>query len=453
MIWLRSLRVRLILGGAIWIALALMAAGIFIVSSFNQSMDAARRDDLEASLDRLVAAIDPDTGLPSATPLTDPRFDTPLGGFYWQIDNRDTGVVTRSRSLWDFQFKLAVPPTDAGTISHLPGPNDHTVVVLSRTVRVEGTAGQRHFVVAVGESVDQDSDPIRQFGTDLLVALALLGVALIIAAWMQVNYGLVPLGVLQKQIDAIRRGETSRLPADRQSPELALAAEQINDLLEAQDASIGFARERAADLAHGLKTPLAVLTATSERLRQEGDRTNADLLLMLSEQMNARIDYQLRIARLRHRTKAQGASASLNEVVLRSVAVLRKSYLGEKLNWMVDLSEQLDVDMDEHDLLELTGIVLENASQWAQATVQVSCLAQDGEASFLVEDDGAGMEEADISRLGVRGTRLDEDSQGEGLGLSIAYQIVQLNRGRIAVGRGRLGGLKVSMWLPLSRKP
>ena len=105
------------------------------------------------------------------------------------------------------------------------------------------------------------------------------------------------------------------------------------------------------------------------------------------------------------------------------------------------------------DLLELTGIVLENASQWARAKVQVKCSAQDGEASFVVEDDGPGMEDNEIAKLGVRGTRLDQDSQGEGLGLSIAFQIVHLNRGSMTMDRGRLGGLKVSMRLPLSRKP
>jgi len=100
---------------------------------------------------------------------------------------------------------------------------------------------------------------------------------------------------------------------------------QVNELLEAQEASIAFARERAADLAHGLKTPLAIISATSERLRQGGDQANADLLQMLTDQMNARIDYQLRIARLRLRTGAQGVKSSINDTILRSVAVLRKS--------------------------------------------------------------------------------------------------------------------------------
>jgi signal transduction histidine kinase len=446
----RSLRLRLVLGGAVWIVLALAAAGLFITASFDRSIDAARRDDLEANLDRLVAAIDPAGSVQSiVSPLTDPRYDTPLGGLYWQIDDKDNGQVARSRSLWDFQMSLAGADS-TGELSSMAGPNNIPMIVLSRSIAVESPNGTRHFDIAVGEGSDQDDDPIYQFRFSLLAALVVLGLALLVAAWLQVHFGLLPLGVLQRQIDAVRRGQVPRLPAG-QSPELALATEQINELLEAQDATIAFARDRAADLAHGLKTPLAVLTATSERIRQEGDRANADLLLMLSEQMNARIDYQLRMARLRYRTRAQGASASVNEVVLRSVAVLRKGYLGENLNWLVDLDTQLDVDMDEHDLLELAGIVLENASQWARSQVKVTGLKRDGEASLVVEDDGAGMSDEDIARLGPRGLRLDEDTPGEGLGLAIAHQIVKLNRGRIEVTRGSMGGLRVDLRLPLSR--
>jgi signal transduction histidine kinase len=448
----RSLRVRLLLGGAIWITLALVAAGLFIVASFDQSMDAARRDDLQASLDRLVAAIDPEGGaLSIPAPLTDPRFDTPLGGFYWQINDRNTGKISRSRSLWDFELPVAGIGDTQGQVMRIAGPNGRAAVVLTRAIRLEGNKGERRFSVAVAEGADQDKGPIRRFGTDLTVALVLLGAVLLVAAWLQVHFGLLPLGILQRQIDAIRRGEAARLPERGQSPELALATEQINELLEAQDASISFARERAADLAHGLKTPLSILSATSERLRQEGDRTNADLLQMLSDQMNARIDYQLRIARLRYRTRAQGANSSVNDVVLRAVAVLRKSLPGEKVNWIVGLDGRLQADMDEHDLLELVGIILENASQWAETRVQVTGSAHDDEVIFSVEDDGAGMNEADVSRLGVRGARLDESSPGDGLGLSIAYQIVRLNRGRIDINRGRLGGLGVTICLPQSR--
>jgi signal transduction histidine kinase len=169
---------------------------------------------------------------------------------------------------------------------------------------------------------------------------------------------------------------------------------------------------------------------------------------MLVEQMNARIDYQLRIARLRFRTRAQGASSSLNETVLRSVAVLRRSPQGEALNWLVDLEEDLRVNVDEHDLMELAGIVLENAAKWAAGRVRIHAVRRSGSVELVIDDDGNGLTDDQIQRLGVRGTRLDESMPGEGIGLAIAFEIVRLNHGSIALERSRLGGLCVRTTLP-----
>jgi signal transduction histidine kinase len=130
--------------------------------------------------------------------------------------------------------------------------------------------------------------------------------------------------------------------------------------------------------------------------------------------------------------------------------VLRKSREGEHLNWLVNLEENFRVDMDAHDLLELAGIILENATHWAATQIQVSCSAREGQVELVVEDDGAGASDEKIARLGVRGVRLDEASSGEGLGLSIAFEIVAVNRGRIVVDRGRLGGLRAAVTLPLA---
>ena len=449
--WLQSMRVRLLFGGAVWIVLALLLAGIFIVASFEASIEIERRDDLQASLDRLIVSIDPEASAPSfSETLTDPRYETPLSGLYWEIDNVDTGEIVRSRSLWDQELPMQdlVSDSPAGKLIQIPGPDQQTVIVLGRSLVVESSTGDRHFIVAVAEARSRDDDPVKRFGESVLLALCLLGVTLLAAAMLQVHFGLRPLGLLKRQIDAIRTGAAARLPANR-APELQPLTGQINELLDAQDATIAFARQRAGDLAHGLKTPLAILSATSERLRQSGDLANADLLQLLGDQMNNRIEDQLRLARLRFRTGAQGASASLNEVVLRSVAVLRKGSR-EGLNWMLELDADLRVDMDEHDLLELAGIILENASQWATERVLVRCVADGNVALFVVEDDGVGVSDDKIAQLGIRGLRLDENSAGEGLGLSIAFEIVRLNSGTIDVSRGQLGGLRVAVRLPLT---
>lgn len=447
--WRRSLSVNLLLWGAGSIAIALVIAGLFILTSFSNSINAERRDDLQASLDRLTAAIDPGAvELAGPEPLTDPRYDTPLSGLYWQIDDLDTKAVVRSRSLWDQQLlPTGMEGGPEGKLSEQPGPNNKRLIVLSRALAVESGTGVRHFKVAVAEARDQDDDPIQRFGLELVLALIVLGIVLMLAAGVQVQFGLRPLQTLRQQIASIRQGNASRLPA-ASAAELEPVVEQINDLLEAQESTIEFARERAADLAHGLKTPLAVISASAERFRANGDQANADLLEMLAEQMNSRIEYQLRIARLRFRTRARGASSSLNETVLRSVAVLRKSPSGERLNWLVNLEENLTVDIDKHDLMELAGVVLENGAKWATTQVRLSGERQDRGVELRVEDDGIGVSDDQIARLGVRGVRLDEAVPGEGLGLAIASEIIRLNHGTFTAERSRLGGLCVRVCLP-----
>ena len=445
----QSLRVRLLMLGAASIALALLVAGFFILGSFSVSLEAARRDDLQASLDRLTAAIDPDAvELAGAEPLSDPRYDTPLSGLYWQIDDIDSGQQVRSRSLWDQKLPATIESSaTSDRLNEAAGPQGKKLTTLARSVTVAGSKGERHFILTVAEAFDHDQNSFSRFGVSLTLALLVLGTVLLIASALQIQFGLRPLRTLRQNIADVRHGTSARLPA-AVVDELEPVVRQINELIDAQEATIAFARERAADLAHGLKTPLAVLSASSERLRVSGDVANADLLRMLAEQMNARIDYQLRIARLRYRTRAQGASSSLNDTALRSVAVLRKSPQGEQLNWLVDLEPELRVDLDEHDLLELAGIILENASQWASSSVRVNGSREADTVTFVVEDDGMGVSDDMIARLGVRGVRLDESGSGEGLGLAIAFEIVRLNRGNIGINRSRSGGMRVTVTLP-----
>jgi signal transduction histidine kinase len=128
--------------------------------------------------------------------------------------------------------------------------------------------------------------------------------------------------------------------------------------------------------------------------------------------------------------------------------VLRKAPAGERLNWMVDIGPDLEVNMDGHDLMELVGIVLENAQQWASGQVRVRGNRGDEAVELSVEDDGIGLSDEQIARLGTRGVRLDEASGGDGLGLAIATEIIRLNRADMDLSRSDLGGLEVRMRFP-----
>jgi signal transduction histidine kinase len=449
-----SLRLRLLVGAAVGIVLALAAAGYFIVQNFAVSLERDRVSDLQATVTQLIAEIDPDAENPLAsTELpTDPRYATPLSGVYWQVQDLSRGNSYRSRSLWDTELKpdTARARAPEPSIEIAEGPNSVPLIMVSRLVHVEDSSGAtRDFLVSVAEIREDPDHAVERFGNDLFAALALVGLFLFIAAWLQVQLGLTPLRELKSDVEAVRSGARDRLPNDY-AGELQPVTQALNHLLNAQEASVAFARHRAADLAHGLKTPLAVLGATAERLRAAGDGDNADLVEMLVTEMSGRIDYQLRLSRLRIRTQSKGVRSSLNTAVLRSVSVLRKTERGESINWKVDLAEDIEVDLDEHDLMELVGVVLENANKWAATRIDVIAHKVDEVAILQVSDDGNGLSDEQIKALGERGRQLDQSVPGEGLGLAIVFEIVRLNGGVLAIGRSPIGGLEVKVEVPLA---
>jgi signal transduction histidine kinase len=447
-----SLRLRLLLWAALWIAIALLVAGFAIGALFATNVEERVRQDLSASFTRLSALIDKNAAEPRLTAaLTDPRYDTPFSGLYWQIEDEASGATGRSRSLWDFEIAppAGLIPDGEGHFAVIDGPSGQTLTALIRQIRFDANEDARSYTVMLAEDRAILAASINQFGRDLALALAVLGAGLVAAAWLQVQFGLKPLKSVQAGVEAVRHGRAKTLDSAYPAEVTPLIGE-VNDLLASQDASINFARARAADLAHGLKTPLAVLAATAPDLRARGDVATADLVEELSTDMADRIDYQLRLSRLHQRQRDQVLNASLNDALQKAVLVLRRTREGEHLDWQLDAETGLMVDIDPHDLIELVGVILENAAKWGKSQVSVRAQREGGQAQIRIGDDGPGLPEDQLPAILVRGARLDESRRGSGLGLAIAAEIVGLNRGKLELGRSGLGGLEVNLSLPLS---
>jgi signal transduction histidine kinase len=142
--------------------------------------------------------------------------------------------------------------------------------------------------------------------------------------------------------------------------------------------------------------------------------------------------------------------ASLGDALVRAIAVLKKTRDGETLNWVLEASDALYVDIDPHDLMELVGVLLENAAKWGRTLVWVEARRNGDNAIVVISDDGPGLTDMEIGKLGERGRRLDESTKGSGLGIAIAMEIASLNNGEIAMARGLEGGLAVTLTLPLA---
>jgi signal transduction histidine kinase len=433
----------------VWVVASLLAAGLALQYLFGINIERTSREDMEAALSRLAAVIVPTTPTPSlSVPLPDPRYAIPFGGRYWQIEALDNGEIARSRSLWD--FVLDVHASD-NTVHYDNGPDNEHLILLTRRLEIEGAGGSRPYLVTVGQDHGPMHEAAQRFARDVTRVLLLLGGLIILAAWLQIKLGLAPIRRVKTAIEAVRRGDAGRL--EGQFPtELNPLVQEVNGLLEARDTMMERARARAADLAHGLKTPLAAVDGIADRIREKGGEADANLLQDLTFEMSERIDYQLRLAALRVRTSSHAARSSLNTAVIRTLTVLKKTGRGEGLHWIAELTDDCWVDIHRQDLMELVGVTLENAAKWASSRVTVRTSCEDGQAVVEVCDDGPGIPHEQLQTLGVRGRRLDESLPGSGLGLAIAAEILDINHGSMSFNRAQIGGLIVTLRLPLAEQ-
>ncbi|HET7803900.1 MAG TPA: HAMP domain-containing sensor histidine kinase [Pseudolabrys sp.] len=444
-----SLRLRLVLGGVIAILIALAVAGGGLVFLFERHVTRTIGDDLDIYLNQLIAGIDVDVQgqLVLTRPPADPRFSEPLSGLYWQIAD-DRGQMLRSRSLWDTTLALVPDEPVPGQIHHhvIDGPLHARILVAERMVGLTGS--DRHIGVRVAVAVDlaRVSRAASSFSRDLAAALGVLGLVLALATVVQVGLGLQPLKKLQRSIADVRAGRTEHLPAAAPA-EVQPLVEELNALLDAQEREIQRSRGRAADLAHGLKTPLAALTGDARRLREAGHNDIAQDIETVTETMSRQVDRELARARSRGSMRRRGSlSTELAPLVRMLIATIARTPAGARVSFEQKIPDTLAIAMDRTDLAEALGNILDNAARHAAAGVRITASPEACGATIVIEDDGQGIASETQARVVERGIRLDQRTEGAGLGLAIVQDVLESYGWSLTLGTSEeLGGLRVTL--------
>ena len=445
-----SLRLRLALAGAVAICLSLALAGWGLTLLFAAHVERRAVGELETHLNQVLGALEQGPGgtLSLANQPADPRFGQPYGGLYWQIDA--AGETLRSRSLWDWQ--LAVPDRSPGAglalLDDLRAADGRRLLGVARSVVLSPSLGGEPITIALAMDRTTLSEATRGFAKDLLAYLGLLAGALIAAGWLQLRIGLRPLGELARRLSAIRTGSAERLGGNLPS-EVSPLASDFDALLSTREAEMEAARQRAGDLAHGLKTPLQALLGESQRLRQAGHEQSASSIEQIVASMHQHVDREL--TRTRVASRAGAACSDVDAVVARLVDVMMRTPAGARLDWETSMpGTPLRAALDPADLAEALGTLLENAARYANQRVTIDARVNDsGAIEIDVRDDGPGLPESALTGLLDRGARLDERGANTGLGLAICHEIAAGAGGRVMLENAR-PGLRARLTLPVA---
>ena len=459
----RSLAARLITIAAVSV-LGLVAMGWVAYAQFNAQMMRLLIDpEIESVANTLIGNAGP--GLAGELALQDlpydPRYLQPLSGRYFQIARiHPDGMLELqviSPSLFDVgieldpkikQSLLAPEAARAPHFLNVLGPDHEPLRVIARVEQIPQLEGRYLFLVGVApETILAPAARVVGLAFAIFVAFCALMVAAV--TLLQVRIGLEPLSELRRDIANVRRGDSERLSGDYPA-ELQPVAHELNALVDHNREVVERARRHVGNLAHALKTPIAVLKNAAQTGEQDA------VLKQSIEEMEGFVERQLRRARVAARADAQAATMAQRTPVLQNledlVFMMEQKYDPQKA---VDISLEAEADVtfrgEREDLLEMAANLIDNACKYGKTQVVVRLLPafeSNGLFEIVVEDDGPGLSEADIARAMARGARLDEAAPGQGLGLSILKETVDLYAGGRVFERGELGGLKARLRLP-----
>lgn len=440
---MKSLTRRLTLLTTLWVAIGLGLMCWFVVRTDERQIEAAADARMSSLLDALVAAtaFDPAQGPILTRPLTDPEFDRPLSGHYWQLTGPGGSQAT-SRSLWDSRLAPPLREPAGFRARDMEGPRGESLRVLERDVQIDGRLGQVPISIQVAVARQATDDEIASLRQNVILAFALLGTGLVAVVALLVLWGLRPLRRTQQELVEVREGR--RLHMDVVAPaEIAPLVGEIEALIEQNRATVERARTHVGNLAHALKTPVAVLRNALDTGDLPGARNQAAMLERL-------VQHHLRRARAGALAGTAGAESTPLAIAQALATALRRLTAARGIIIGVSGPAEARIRADSQDLTEMLGNLMENACKYGHGQVWVRVGAASPQRIMIdVEDDGPGLTDGGDGAALLRGVRLDEAKPGSGLGLAIVSDLAALYGGHLSLEKGpRRGGLLARLDLP-----
>ncbi len=445
-----TLASRLFILSSLAAIIGVLVVALVISADYRRNAEAKLNEVLVANVFNLMGTFEVDQngvliGLPD---LGDSRYNLFDSGYYWSVQKlSDEASRTTSISLSD--QKIIIPSTVEldQTFQRSFEMEDNTGQMLqgleAQVFLGEGDELYSFRISANKSSLNQE---ISDFRSRLALILSIFAFSIVSATYLLVSLGLKPISRAVETLERVRTGEASRIDGEYPD-EIEPLITQTNALIESNNTIVERARTQVGNLAHSLKTPLAVMQNELPKLAKDKQPIFKEQV----DTMRSQVQVYLDRARISARSSTSIANTPLFPVLEKLSNVV------SKLNPATDIDSDFDdegliFEGEEHDLQEIFGNLIENAAKYASSAMKISAGLSNGKLQIVVEDDGDGMSEKDIEKAEKRGGRVDEGKVGWGLGLSIVRDIVDEYDGSFKLSKSPMGGLKAVVLLPGRRE-
>ena len=447
-----SLKGRLIGVAVVWILVGVLVSGVALSTVFKTHVTQQFYEELYVHLDELQGLVTVTSSGPHLQrPLSDPRYDVPLSGYYWEVQK--PGRIVASSTSLQGGVLLGIPPDDPpdGTVhTHMIDGPTGKVLVAERVHRYNPSDPPLRFII--GTDRRHLESVLQGFNSTLAWSMGAFAGSMIIAASGLILFALRPLHYLRTALNRVRSGSEKKLQGNFPQ-EVQPLVDELNAMLRSMTELMIRARAQAGNLAHGLKTPLAILTDEAYRIEDKGLPQSSVIILDQCRRMQTQIDYQIARARAVAMHSVPGTLTSVGKAGAEVTSALSRLYQPKGIVIENDIPSTVTAACDAQDLNEMLANLVDNACKHAKGRVLLSCAEESPQHTVrvVVEDDGPGLPPEAFEVVFNVGERWDSEAPGSGLGLSIVRDLVRLYGGDIALDTSSLGGLKVVLDLPRFR--
>jgi two-component system sensor histidine kinase PhoQ len=449
-----SLRRRLLISASFILLVFLGLMSIALSRAFEQSVLSNAQDALRNQVLLLIGNLEFEDGrVVMPTPIPEPRLSQAESSLFADIRDANGDVLWQSRSL--LGEVLPAPTSQLGEFQFLPDlrwPSHPRLYQMTLGISWETADGDVPLVVRVAEHARIYKQRIDDYRQQLLLWLLVLGLALLAILLAVFGWALKPLGRVIRQVSLIETGKRRRFDEDYPE-EVNRLTQNLNQLLQHEEQRIEQQKEVLGNLAHSLKTPIAILSGLDY-----GDQNQAEVDQQLGS-MRTIIDYQLQSASAVGRTRFARPLA-VYDVSQDIMSSLRKLYAHKGLTLEFSMPQSVQFFGDKGDWMEMLGNLTDNACKWASqhVSVQIDAISSSEPKSgadhkrpqirMVIADDGPGIAPDLRHTILQRGVRLDSQTPGHGLGMHIVKGIVHAYGGKLEIGESSWGGAQIVVYLP-----